>query len=273
MASLKQRLSDSKIVQVPGVYDALTALLAQKAGFEAVFVSGSAVAFSQLARPDIGLVTMTEMAQVVDRVRDRVSIPLFVDADSGFGNAFHVARTVRLFERAGASGIQIEDQHNTKAVDDVTKRPLVSTEVMIGKIKAALDARQNEETIISARSDAAFTEGADAALERAVAYTDAGADMVFVEGLTDKADLQKLCDTLKNRVPLLFNLLKPDAEGALTPSDIEAMGFSIVLFPAAVIGPSANAALQSLNKLAGKDISADPVAIGTLIDGDAHTKC
>jgi 2-methylisocitrate lyase-like PEP mutase family enzyme len=271
--TLKQRLAQPEIIQVPGIYDALTATLAEKAGYEAVFVSGSAVAYSQLGRPDIGLVTMTEMAQVVDRVRDRVEIPLFVDADSGFGNAYHVARTVRMFERAGASGIQIEDQINTKPTSEVKNRPLVSTETMVGKIKSALDARSSEDTLISARSDAMFSETPSQALDRAVAYADAGADMIFVEGLTHAADRQRLCDTLKDRVPLLFNLLKPGALQAPTPKDLQALGYSVVLFPAAVIGPSANAAWQSLNKLKGKNISADPVAIGDLIDAAGFNKC
>lgn len=273
MTSLKQRLAQKQIVRVPGIYDALTATLAEKAGFEAVFISGSAVSFSQLARPDIGFVTQTEMAQVVDRVRDRVSIPLFVDADSGFGNAFNVARTVRTFERAGASGIQIEDQLNTKIVSEVSSRPLVPTDVMVGKIKAALDARQSEDTIISARSDAMFTEGADAALDRAVAYADAGADMIFVEGMTEANDRTKLCDALKDRVLLLFNLLKPGAPGTPSPEDLEAQGYDIVLFPAAVIGPVANAAWQSLNQLAGNDVPNDPLAVTDLIDAAEQSKC
>ncbi|MEQ8507755.1 MAG: isocitrate lyase/PEP mutase family protein [Rhodospirillaceae bacterium] len=273
MTTLKQRLAQPEIVAAPGIYDALTASLAQKAGYEAVFVSGSAVAFSQLGRPDIGLVTMTEMAQVVDRVRDRVDIPLFVDADSGFGNSFHVRRCVRMFERAGASGIQIEDQINTKPAKEVTQRPLVSIETMVGKIKAALDARTSEDTIISARSDAMFTETPEQALERAVAYADAGADMVFIEAVNDAADRKRLCDTLTDRVFLLFNLLKPGALQAPTPQDLQELGYDVVLFPQAVIGPSANAAWQSLNQLKGNNVSADPQAVTDLIDAAQQSKC
>lgn len=272
MVSLKQRLSQPDILRVPGIYDALTAALAEKAGFEGVFVSGSAIAFSQLGRPDIGLVTMTETAQAVDRIRDRVDIPLFVDADSAYGNAYHVDRTVRMFERAGANGIQIEDQMNTKPVAQVSARPLVSTEVMVGKIKSAVDARLFDETIISARSDAVFTEGVDKAVERAVAYVEAGADMIFVEKLTEESDRQKLCDALAGKVPLLFNLLKPGVEGP-TPEDLQAQGYSVVLFPSAVIGPAANAAWQSLNKLAGNDIASEPLAVTDLIDAAGQAKC
>ena len=240
--SLKTRLQQPEILEAPGIYDALSALLAERAGFEAVFVSGSAVAFTQLARPDIGLVTLPEMADVVDRISDRVSLHLFVDADSGFGNDHNVARTVRTFERAGASGIQIEDQLNTKAMDQVGKRPLVSAQSMVSKLKAATDARLSEELVISARTDAAFTEGVDAALDRLSAYVDAGADMIFLEGLTDRTDMERLCAQFSAQVPILFNQLKPHADGALTATDLQTLGYSVVLYPSAAI----NGAMQAL---------------------------
>ena len=136
MEDLGTRICSGDVLVVPGVYDALTAALAEKAKFEAVFLSGSAVAYSQIGRPDIGLLTMTEMAVALDRIRDRINIHIFVDDDSGYGNAFNVGRTIRAFERAGASGIQIEDQINTKPMDQVGQRPLVSIETMVGKLKA-----------------------------------------------------------------------------------------------------------------------------------------
>jgi 2-methylisocitrate lyase-like PEP mutase family enzyme len=237
-----------------------------------VFLSGSAVAASQLGRPDIGLVTLTEMAQALDRIRDRVSIPVVVDADSGFGNEFHVGRSVRALERAGASGIQIEDQVNTKAMSDIANRPVVATDVMVGKIKAALDGRTSAETIISARSDAFYTEGAQSAIARAVTYAEAGADMVFVPGLESGTERHDLCHALKDRVPLLYNMMNPDAPGAPSVADLQADGFSIVLFPGAVIGPSANAGWQALSALAGNKVSPDPVGIGALIDAEAYLK-
>jgi 2-methylisocitrate lyase-like PEP mutase family enzyme len=264
--SLKDRLAQTAIVRAPGIYDALTAALAEKAGFEAVFVSGSAVAFSQLARPDIGLVSMTEMADVVARVRDRVDIHLFVDADSGFGNALSVARTVRAFERAGASGIQIEDQIDVKPDGQETTRPLVSADAMVGKIKAALDARHDGNTVISARSDAMFSTGLDDAMDRAARYAEAGADMVFVEGLKTAGERHRLCDLLSGKVPLLFNLMKPGADGMPTPDGLQGEGYSVVLFPGTAIGAASNAAWQALNLLNGNDIGTDSVAITDLID-------
>ena len=263
--TLKQRLAQPDILQAPGVYDALTAALAEKAGFEAVFVSGSAVAYSQLARPDIGLVSMSEMADTVTRIRDRVDIHLFVDADSGFGNALNVARTVRAFERAGASGIQIEDQLDSKPVDQVLARPLVSPEVMVGKLKAALDARLSPETVISARTDAMFTNGLDDALDRAQSYAETGADMVFVEGIKTSEDRGRLCGLLSDKVPLLYNTLKPGADGVPSPSELQSEGYRVVLLPAAVMGSVANAAWQALNKLNGNDVAAQDIPVTNLI--------
>ncbi|MEM9287150.1 MAG: isocitrate lyase/PEP mutase family protein [Pseudomonadota bacterium] len=244
--SFKQRLAQPDILIAPGIYDALTAHLAAKAGFEAVFLSGSAVAFSQLARPDIGLVTMTEMALACDRVRDRTDLHIMVDADSGFGNAHHVTRCVRTFERAGASGIQIEDQLNTKSVADVASRPLVSKETMVGKVKAALDARGSDETVISARSDAVFTEGVGKAIERAVAYKDAGADVVFVEGMTKKADMDAFHAAVGAEQPTLYNVLDPAKTEVSNPADLQAVGYAIMLYPATAITAAANAALAAL---------------------------
>ncbi len=264
--TLKQRLAQREILRAPGVYDALTAALAEKAGFEAVFVSGSAVAYSQLARPDIGLVSMSEMADTVARIRDRVGIHLFVDADSGFGNALNVARTVRAFERAGASGIQIEDQLDSKPVDEVLTRPLVSPEAMVGKLKAALDSRLSPETVISARTDAMFSNGLEDALERAELYAEAGADMVFVEGIKSAEHRTRLCSLLSDKVPLLFNTMKPGAEGTPSPSDLQDEGYSVVLFPYVVMGSVANAAWQALNQLNGGDVGEGEVPVTELID-------
>jgi len=265
-SALKQRLAQDDILRAPGVYDSLTAALAEKAGFEAVFVSGSAVAYSQLARPDVGLVSMSEMADTVARIRDRVDIDLFVDADSGFGNALNVARTVRAFERAGASGIQIEDQLDSKPVDQVLTRPLVSPDAMVGKLKAALDARLSPNTVISARTDAMFTTGLEDALERAQRYAETGADMVFVEGIKSAEDRARLCELLSAKVPLLFNTLKPGAEGVPTPAALQQEGYSVVLFPYTVMGSVANAAWQALNRLSGKEPSSDEIPVTELID-------
>jgi len=244
--TLKQRLAQPEILAAPGIYDALSAHLAVKAGFEAVFLSGSAVAFSQLARPDIGLVTMTEMALICDRVRDRIDAHIVIDADSGYGNANAVARCVRTFERAGASGIQIEDQLNTKSVTQQSARPLVSADTMAGKIKAALDARTSEDTVISARTDAVFTEGVDAAIERAVLYAESGADMIFAEGMTKRADMEKLITAIDGKAPILYNILDPAKTDVSNVQGLEAIGYSMLLYPTPAITAAGNALLDAL---------------------------
>jgi len=235
--NLKTRLTQKDVLVAAGVYDALSALLVEQAGFEAAFISGSAIAYSQLGRPDIGLVTMTEMASVLDRIRDRVDMYLLIDADSGFGNVFDVQRTVRTFERAGANGIQIEDQLNTKSSKKVAARPVIPTKSMIGKIKAALDARQSDTTVISARTDAVFTLGVEKGLERAQAFIDAGADMVFVEGLKEMEDIRRLAQICNNKVPVLYNLLNPKS---ISPQELKKLGISMALYPAVMINSSAN---------------------------------
>jgi 2-methylisocitrate lyase-like PEP mutase family enzyme len=247
--SLRDLLSSGRISLFPGVFDALSALITERAGCDGVFLSGSALAFTQLARPDIGLVTLSEVAAALERIRDRVSIPILVDADSGFGNALNVARTVRILERAGASAIQIEDQINFKRPGDLAARPLIATSEMVGKIKAALDARRSADTMISARSDAPFTETFDQALERAYAYADAGADIIFVEGLSELQQLQRLTAAFRGRKPLLHNLIDGGKSPVQSADELAALGYSIVLFPGAAVQSAATAMENALQTL------------------------
>lgn len=239
-ADLRALLGAGRIVLAPGVYDAISALLAQQAGFPAAFVSGSAIAHMQLARPDMGLLSVTELAATVSRIRERVSIPLLVDADSGYGNAINTMRTVRLLERAGADGIQIEDQAPVKSPTRLADRPVIPIGEMMGKLKAALDTRLSSRTVISARTDVMTTGTLDDALERIEAYIGVGADMVFVERLHRASDMQRLVAHVRGRVPILHNCLRPE-EDSLSPVELEAMGYSMVLFPTAAALAAANA--------------------------------
>src|SRR3954447_18699296 len=174
--TLRTRLAHPPIVIAPGIYDPLTALLAEKAGFEALYVSGAAIAYTRLGRPDIGLVSISEVVDTVALIRDRVRAHLVVDADTGYGNALNVRRTVRLMERAGANAIQLEDQDFPKRCGHLDGKALVSAAEMVGKIKAAVDARHSADTLIVARTDAVAVEGFEAALARARLYREAGAD-------------------------------------------------------------------------------------------------
>ena len=225
---LKSRLAKNEIVVIPGIYDALSALIAEQSGHEALFLSGSAVSYSQLGQPDVGLVTMSEMADACMRVTDRIDIPVLVDVDSAFGNAAHGARTIRLMEKAGAAAIQMEDQRPINPANDLKGRPLISPQVMADKIKAMVDERQTD-ILLSARTDSPFSEELDQTLERVELYREAGADVLFAEGLKTEEDVQKVVD-VADGVPVLFNLLRGNTE-LKSAAQLEKLGVSIALFP------------------------------------------
>ncbi|RYF39393.1 MAG: isocitrate lyase/PEP mutase family protein, partial [Comamonadaceae bacterium] len=174
--NLKQRMQSPEPLLAPGVYDALSALVAEQAGFEALYLSGASIAYTRLGRSDLGLTTASEVAQTVGLITDRVALPVIVDADTGFGNALNVQRTVREFERAGAAMVQLEDQDFPKRCGHLEGKRMVGTSEMQGKLRAALDARRSEQTLILARTDAVAVEGLEAALERAERYLECGVD-------------------------------------------------------------------------------------------------
>lgn len=242
-AKLRTRLNAPQIVIAPGIYDAFSAYRAQEAGFEAVFASGSALAATHLARPDIGLLSVTETAEIVGRITERISIPVFVDADQAFGNSFTVSRTIKLFERAGAAAIQMEDQKEVKPANAPLSRPLISTSAMVDKIKAARDALSNQDIIISARSDAMTSEGFESAMARAHAYAEAGADMIFVESLTKQEQMEEFVRQMGSEVPLLHNLLRSSDE-VTDAQTVQQLGYSVALFP----GIALNAVGAALDK-------------------------
>jgi 2-methylisocitrate lyase-like PEP mutase family enzyme len=239
--SLRSRLARKPILVAPGVYDALTALLAQKARFQALYVSGAAIAYTRLGRPDIGLVSMAEVADVIAMIRDRVDAHLIVDADTGHGNALNVERTVRLFERAGASAIQIEDQEFPKRCGHLDGKALVPAGEMVGKIKAALDARRSPNTLVIARTDAVAVEGFERAVERAALYREAGADVLFVEAPKTRAELARVPAALGGG-PLMANMVEGGKTPPLTAEECEAIGFALVIFPGGIVRALARAA-------------------------------
>jgi len=255
-APLKQRLKERDIVVAPGVYDALTALLAVEAGFSTLYVSGAAIAYTRLGRPDIGLVSMSEVAEQVAMIHDRVGADLVVDADTGYGNALNVQRTVRLFERAGARAIQLEDQTFPKRCGHLSDKSVIAPAEMAGKIKAAVDARASEETLIIARTDAVAVEGFEAAIARARAYAEAGADVLFVEAPRDRAQLEGVVSALWGVAPLMANMV----EGGQTPLTearaLEEIGFSLVIFPGAIVRVLAKTAQAFYGTLAKDGASA-----------------
>ncbi len=241
-SDFRARLHRKPIVVAPGVYDALTASMVETAGFEACYLSGAAIAYTKLGRPDIGLVSMAEVADTLTHIRERVGLPIIVDADTGFGNALNVQRTVRVFERAGATALQLEDQTFPKRCGHLADKGVIPAAEMAGKIRAAVDARASDKTLIVARTDAVAVEGFERAIERAHLYAQAGADMLFIEAPKTRAELKRVVDACGTNVPLMANMV----EGGMTPivpaHELDALGFSFVIFPGGIVRAIAKAA-------------------------------
>jgi 2-methylisocitrate lyase-like PEP mutase family enzyme len=248
--TLHARFARKPIVVAPGVYDPFTALVAAQAGFDVLYVSGAAIAYTRLGRPDIGLVSMNEVAAIVALIRDRVAARLIVDADTGFGNALNVSRTVKEFERAGANAIQIEDQDFPKRCGHLDGKVLIAADEMCGKLRAALDARHRPETLIIARTDAVAVEGLDRALERAAKYRDAGADMLFVEAPKRREDLGRIAAELGNSTPLMANMVEGGKTPPLPAPELEALGYALVIFPGGIVRAFARLATDYYRSLA-----------------------
>ncbi len=232
---LRTRLQAPEILVAPGIFDGLTAAIAAEAGFKALYLSGAAVAYTRLGRPDIGLTSVTEMTETMALIRDRVDLPVIVDADTGFGNALNAQRTMRFYERAGASALQVEDQTFPKRCGHLSDKSLIPSGEMVGKIAAMADARASEETLIIARTDAIAVEGFDAALDRANAYVEAGADVLFIEAPRSGDELREIPKHFNGRVPLLANMVEGGATPLQGASDLEAIGYSIVIFPGGIV--------------------------------------
>ena len=233
--TLQSRLSHKPIVVAPGVYDAFTALVAEQAGFSTLYISGAAIAYTRLGRPDIGLVSMSEVAQTLALIRERVTAHLVVDADTGYGNALNVRRTVQEFERAGANAIQIEDQDFPKRCGHLDGKAVIPAAEMCGKIHAALDARRERETLIIARTDAIAAEGFEPAIERANLYREAGADMLFVEAPKTRDDLSRVVKALGGTAPLMANMVEGGKTPLLPAAELETVGFALVIFPGGIV--------------------------------------
>ena len=233
--TLRARLSRPPILTAPGVFDALTAALAEQAGFEALYLSGAAVAYTRLGRPDIGLVTMSEMADTLAQIRDRVALPIIVDADTGHGNALNAQRTMRAYERAGAAALQLEDQTYPKRCGHLTDKALIPATEMAGKIAAMADARASADTLIIARTDAIAVEGLPPALDRAERYLAAGADALFIEAPRSGDELQRVAGHFAGRVPLMANMVEGGTTPVQSAVDLQALGYDLVIFPGGIV--------------------------------------
>jgi 2-methylisocitrate lyase-like PEP mutase family enzyme len=252
--NLRYRLARKPIVVAPGVYDALTALLAAQAGFSTLYISGAAIAYTRLGRPDIGLIGMTEVADTLTAIRDRVEAHLIVDADTAYGNALNASRMVRWFERMGAAAIQFEDQTFPKRCGHLDGKTVIPADEMCGKIRAAVDARHSRETLLIARTDALAVEGIDRAIERAALYREAGADVLFVEAPKTRDDLARIPAALGPQVTTMANMVEGGKTPMLAAAELEAIGFSLVIFPGGIV--------RALARTAG-DYYASLAACGT----------
>ena len=228
--ALRRRLEAGEFVVAPGVYDMLSVLLANEAGFDAVYASGYWLTASAYGLPDLGVATYTEMVDRVARVAELSRAPVIADADTGYGGLVNLHRTVRGYERAGVSGFQLEDQVFPKKCGHTPDRPVIGLEAMVQKIRVVLDTRTSDDLLVIARTDARTDAGLDEAIRRAVAYAEAGADLVFVEALASVDEMRRVCAEVPAR--LLANMAPTGVTPLLTAAELEAIGFSAAIFPA-----------------------------------------
>ena len=228
---LRELLARPEPLVAPGAYDALSARLVEQAGFDVVYMTGFGTTASLAGRPDVGLLTGTEMVDNARRIAAAVDVPVIADADTGYGNAINVVRTVQAYEQAGVAGIHIEDQVMPKKCGHMSGKAVIGADEMAGKIRAAVAARRDPDFVLIARTDAAAVEGLDAAVARARAYAEAGADLLFVEAPTSEEDIARVAGELRDVAPLVFNW----AEGGKTPplslARMTELGFSLVIYP------------------------------------------
>ena len=215
-ARLRASLGGPGPLVAPGAHDALAARLVEQAGFEAVYLTGFGTSGSLIGRPDVGLLSAGEMVEQARRLVDAVDIPVIADADTGYGNAINVIRTVRAYEQAGVAALQLEDQVMPKKCGHMSGKAVISAEEMCGKIRAATQARRDPDLVIIARTDAAAVLGLDEAVDRARSYAEAGADVLFVEAPTSEEDITRVAGELRDVAPMVFNW----AEGGRTPADV-----------------------------------------------------
>ena len=219
----------------PGIYDALSGLIAEQSGAQAVYLSGASIAYTRFGRSDVGLVSVSEVHDTLAAVTDRIKIPVIVDADTGFGNALNVQRTIRNFERAGAAAIQIEDQSFPKRCGHLNGKVLIKTDEMVGKVKAAVDARKTSDTLIIARTDARAVEGLQEAIDRAQSYKEAGADILFIEAPRSIDELKIIRKSFHLNTPLLANMVEGGKTPVKTADDLKNLGYNIVIFPGGAV--------------------------------------
>jgi len=259
---MKELFATKKTVVAPGAHDMLTGRIIGMLGFDAVYMTGYGQSASHLGKPDVGLMTMSEMVARAANLVECAGIPVIADADTGFGNAVNVMRTVREYEKAGVAVIQLEDQVLPKKCGHMAGREIISTEEMVGKIKAALDTRQNADFMIMARTDARSILGIDAALERAHAYREAGADIIFVESPESEREMRRINDELQGCLTLA-NMVEGGRTPLLKNAELSEFGYNLVIYPTASVYVTAKAVLDLWEAMRRDDTTA--TLTGTMI--------
>ena len=248
MKSIRKLVYDkSKPLVFPGVYDAITARIAQKAGFEAMFQTGYGTSAALLGMPDYGFIGSTETIENARRICKSVSVPVIVDADTGYGNPLSVWKLVNELEAVGAAGIFLEDQKWPKRCGHMSGKEVIAKEEYSEKLRAAVDARKSNDFVIVARTDARATEGLDDAIERGLLYKDIGADAIFVEAPKSVDEMKKIGKTIK--APLVANMIEGGATPLLSSSELHKMGFNLILYPLSVLYANTFATMQILKEL------------------------
>ena len=246
---LRQLIEGEEILIAPGAYDPYLAKCVESTGFDAVYMTGAGVSHSSLGMPDLGLLTFSEMVDRASRIADATSIPLIADADTGYGNALNVIRTVKAYERAGVAGLHMEDQEMPKKCGHFDEKKVIPIEEMLGKIKAALDHRRDEDFIIIARTDARTPLGLEEAIERGQAFAEEGVDMVFVESPRSREELERIGQSINK--PLLANMVETGLTPILPSTELQELGFSTVIYPGSLgrfIGKQVTEFLRTLHK-------------------------
>ena len=248
---LRQKVGQKRGMLVPGAANALAARVIEGLGFEAIYLSGAGLTNTFYGLPDLGFIHLGDLAQNTAAIRDAAKLPLIVDADTGFGNALNVRQTVRTLERAGANAIQLEDQISPKKCGHFEGKGVVSMQEMVSKVKAAVDARDHGDFLIIARTDAAAVEGMDAAIARAMAYVEAGADLTFVEAPVSIEALRRI--PLELTCPQIVNVVIGGKTPTLTAAEYAAMGFGLVLYANAALQGAVRGMTQALQSLREHD--------------------
>ncbi len=243
----KKLVLDDEILVLPGAYDALSAKIVEQAGFRAVTLGGYPASASLLAKPDVSLLTLTEMVNQARYIAESVDIPLFVDGDTGHGNVTNVARTVKLFENAGVAGLFIEDQVFPKRCGHMEGKQVIPTEEMIAKIKAAVDAKMDDDLMLMARTDSLAIYGIDEAIERGNRFAEAGADIIFIEAPPSVEDMRRVCREVK--APMAANMVEGGKTPILTAKELQDIGYSIATFPLSTLYAAAWGVREAMREL------------------------